>query len=75
MSSPLVVRAFWDHEAEVWVAGSAELKNLHTEAESIELLRKNLPGMILDIYEESGDADLPVSIELIAYAHDHLAVA
>ena len=75
MSSPLVVRAFWDHEAEVWVASSPELRGLHTEAESLEQLRKKLPGMIRDLFEENGNADLPVSIELIAHAHDILVAA
>ena len=75
MPRPLIVRADWDHEAEVWVAASPELRGLHTEAESFELLRKKLPGMVRDLFEESGRKDLPLSIELIAHAHDALVAA
>ena len=73
MSRPLVVRAFWDHDAEVWVASSLELRGLHTEAPSLELLRGKLPGMIRDLFEENHDSDLPVSMELIADPHNTLA--
>jgi Domain of unknown function (DUF1902) len=46
-----------------------------TEAESIEALRAKLPGMILDLLEESGISDLPASIEIIARASDRLVAA
>ena len=75
MSRPSIGRADWDHEAEVWVANSPELRGSNTEAEAPEQLRKKLPGMNGDLFDKRGDADLPVSIELIAYAHDLLAVA
>jgi len=48
---------------------------LVTEAESIEALRAKLPGMIIDLLEETGVSDLPASIEIIARASDRLVAA
>jgi predicted RNase H-like HicB family nuclease len=75
MGRPIVIHADWDPEASVWVATTGDLKGLVTEAESIEALRAKLPGMILDLLEEYGDADLPASIEIIARASDRLVAA
>ena len=72
MARPIVVTADWDPEAEVWVATSRDLRGLVTEAGSLEALRAKLPGMIPDLLEEVGEADLPASIELIARASDRL---
>ena len=73
MTRPVVVTADWDHEAGVWVATTRDLPGLVTEAETIELLRAKLPGMILDMLEESGIAEVPVSIEIIARVSEPLA--
>lgn len=51
MARPIVVRADWDPEAEVWVAGSAELPALITEADSIDALRSKLTAMIPELLE------------------------
>jgi predicted RNase H-like HicB family nuclease len=59
MSRPIVVHADWDPEAQVWVATTQDIRGLVTEAESIEALRAKLPGMILDLLEESKAPDLP----------------
>ena len=75
MAKPLVVRADWDLEAAVWVATTQDLRGLVTEAESIEALRAKLPGMILDLLEESGSSDLPASIEIVARSSDRLTAA
>ena len=66
MGRPLVVTADWDPEAGVWVATTRDLRGLVTEAETIEALRAKLPGMILDLLEETGVTDMPASIEIIA---------
>jgi predicted RNase H-like HicB family nuclease len=66
MARPVVIHADWDPEAAVWVATTQDLRGLVTEAETIEVLRAKLPGMILDLLEENGIADLPASIEIIA---------
>jgi predicted RNase H-like HicB family nuclease len=75
MARPIVVHADWDSEAGVWVATTQDLRGLVTEAESIEALRAKLPGMIIDLLEETGVADLPASIEIIARASDRLIAA
>jgi predicted RNase H-like HicB family nuclease len=75
MARPIVVHADWDPEAAVWVATTQDLRGLVTEAESIEALRAKLPGMILDLLEESGSSDLPASIEIVARASDSLPAA
>ena len=75
MARPIVVHADWDPEAEVWVATTQDLRGLVTEADSIEALRAKLPGMVLDLLEESGVSEIPPSIEIVARASDRLPVA
>jgi hypothetical protein len=75
MARPIIVHADWDPEASVWVTTTQDMCGLVTEADSIEALRAKLPGMILDLLEESGTADLPASIEIIARASDRLHAA
>ena len=70
MARPLIVTADWDAEAEVWVATSRDLRGLVTEAATIEALRAKLPGMVLDLLEETGVSDFPASIEIIARASE-----
>ena len=72
MAKPIVVHADWDPEASVWVATTQNLRGLVTEAESIEVLRAKLPGMIRDLLEENGISDLPASIEIVVRASDPL---
>ncbi len=43
------VEAFWDSEAEVWVATSEDVPGLVTEAETIELLASKLRVMIPEL--------------------------
>ncbi len=73
MARPIVIHADWDADAGVWVATTQDISGLVTEADSIEALRAKLPGMILDLLEESGVSDFPASIEIIARASDRLA--
>lgn len=75
MAKSIVVTADWDPEANVWVATSRDLRGLVTEADTVEALRAKLPGMILDLLEESGTTDAPVSIEIIARASDPMIAA
>ena len=51
---PLVIKANWDPEAEVWVAES-EVLGLITEAPTLDALRAKLPDMIADLLEEWPD--------------------
>ncbi len=75
MSRPIVVIADWDPEGGVWVATTRDLKGLVTEAETIELLRAKLPGMIFDLMEEAGVTEMPASVEIIARSSDKLVAA
>lgn len=75
MARPIVIHADWDAEAGVWVATTQDVRGLVTEADSLEALRAKLPGMILDLLEESGILDRPASIEIIARASDRLTAA
>jgi predicted RNase H-like HicB family nuclease len=75
MARPIVIHADWDADAGVWVATTQDMRGLVTEAESIEALRAKLPGMILDLLEESGVSDRPASIEIIARSSDRLTAA
>jgi predicted RNase H-like HicB family nuclease len=75
LSKPIVIHADWDPDASVWVATTQDLRGLVTEADSIEALRAKLPGMILDLLDESGSSDLPASIEIVARSSDRLTAA
>jgi len=50
----LVVRAFWDDEAEVWVATSDDVPGLVTEAATKEELLAKLQIMIPELLEANG---------------------
>ncbi len=43
------VQAFWDSEAEVWVATSEDVPGLATEASTIEVLMQKLREMIPEL--------------------------
>jgi predicted RNase H-like HicB family nuclease len=75
MARSVVIHADWDREAGVWVATTQDIRGLVTEAESIEALRAELPGMIIDLLEETGVSDFPPSIEIVARASDPLVSA
>jgi Domain of unknown function (DUF1902) len=65
MEKPLkiVVRAFWDDEARVWVAVADGELGLVTEAKTIEALSRKLPVMAKDLLK--GDYDGQIDIELL----------
>lgn len=59
----IVVRAQWDSEAEVWVATSADVPGLVTEAESQRALMAKIETMIPELLEDEGPeglAEVPV---------------
>ena len=64
----VVVSAEWDPEAGVWVAESANLEGLVTEAETLEALRARLALVVPDVLEEYGETDPDIAIELIAHS-------
>lgn len=75
IARPIVIHTDWDPEGAVWVATTADLKGLVTEAKTIEALCAKLPGMILDLLDEYGVSDLPASIEIVARASARLIAA
>jgi predicted RNase H-like HicB family nuclease len=62
----IIVRATWDDEAEVWVAQSADVQGLATEAPTLEELREKILAIIPELIElngvESNLAEIPVHI-------------
>ncbi len=46
-----VISAFWDEEAQVWVAESPDVSGLCTEASTLELLGQKIQIMIPELLE------------------------
>jgi hypothetical protein len=69
----VVVSAEWDDEAKVWVAESANLEGLVTEADTLDALCSRLALIVPDLLAEYGDADPDVSIKLIAHSRDRVS--
>ena len=64
----IVVRAFWDDEANVWVATTSDIDGLSVEAESMELLRVKVLDALSDLIELNGEtSDLPeIPVHIVA---------
>lgn len=60
---PIKVLAFWDEEAHVWVAESADVPGLITEAATLEALSAKLEVMIPELFEANGSS-LPVNLPI-----------
>jgi hypothetical protein len=69
----ILVEAFWDDEAKVWVASAREKIGLATEADTIEELQRRLAIIVPDLL--SDDHEGPFEIELIARSHQTVAAA
>ena len=63
------VEAFWDREAQVWVAQSNDIPGLATEADNIEILTNKLRDMIP--VEDVGD----IAFELISHRQELIKAA
>lgn len=72
MNRRVVVRCAWDDEADVWFVQESDVPGLVTEADTLEALRRKLPGMIQDLLEVETAMD--IEVDLIAYAHDRVRV-
>ena len=57
MKEKLIVRAFWDSEANVWVAESDDVPGLITESDNMEHLITKLHTLIPELLEENGMLD------------------
>lgn len=51
MAGEFVVEAFWDSEAEVWVASSPDVPGLATESESIDSLMRKLADLVPELLQ------------------------
>lgn len=58
MAEPLVVRAFWDEEAQVWVAESDDVPGLVAEAATFEELLRELETLVPELLELNAPAKL-----------------
>lgn len=54
----IVVKAMWDEEAKVWVAHSADIGGLATEAPTVEELQSKVLIMIGELLELNGHPDI-----------------
>ena len=50
----LLVRAFWDDKAQVWVGSSDDVPGLATEADTVDALVKKLQTMIPELLDANG---------------------
>jgi hypothetical protein len=66
----IVVEAFWDDEAGVWVATAVEDIGLATEAGTVEELERKLAAMVPDLL---GTDAGPFDIELVMRRTTHVA--
>ncbi len=67
----IVVRAFWDDEAEVWVAVADGKLGLVTEASTIDELTAKLPILARDLLET--DLAEKINIELFTTSRQVIA--
>ncbi|MFB2921873.1 DUF1902 domain-containing protein [Aerosakkonema funiforme] len=73
------IDAFWDREAQVWVAESEDVPGLVTEASTIELLTDKLKQMIPELlfvnHLVSADYTGSISFELTSHRQELIQVA
>ncbi len=75
----LQIQAFWDSEAQVWVATSDDITGLATEASTLEFLTQKLRDMIPELV--TLNKILPanyvgsISFDLISYRQELIEVA
>ncbi len=65
------ISAEYDPKASVWVAESADIPLLITEADTVEALLAKLPGMISDLIE---DDSRDVIIDLTTHSTESVAL-
>jgi len=74
------IQADWDPEAGVWVATSADVPGLATEAETIEGLTDRLRTMIPELLEANGllsgiRENAPIAFELTSHRQELVTLA
>lgn len=76
MPQHYTVTAFWDAEAEVWVASSEDVPGLATEADTMEALVAKLKVMVPELLELNhvGRTGADVPLRVISERIEMLAV-
>jgi predicted RNase H-like HicB family nuclease len=64
LSKDIRVEAFWDEEAQVWVASSNDVPGLITEADTMEHLMQTLKIMIPELLQANGLLDEPGAVDI-----------
>jgi len=67
LSKDIKVEAFWDEEAQVWVASSTDVPGLVTEADTMEHLMQKLKVMIPELLHANGLLDEPGTVDIPIY--------
>lgn len=76
MNGTFAVGAFWDPEAEVWVATSEDVPGLATEAEGLEALTAKLHVMIPELLEANTvEHRGPIHFELLSRKEEQIRLA
>ena len=79
MSDLYTIRAFWDREAEVWVAESQDILGLVTEAETLDQLTHKIKQIIPDLLIANHGIDRNhqqnITFELIAHRQELIQIA
>ena len=65
---PIQVRAFWDAEAGVWVAESADVPGLATEAPGLDSLKAKLDVLIPELLAANGRLPIETSVPVALLA-------
>jgi predicted RNase H-like HicB family nuclease len=73
------IEAFWDKEAQVWVAESTDIFGLATEADTLEQLteklRRIIPELLIANHVIPTNEKKAINFELITYRKELIQVA
>lgn len=84
MTSHYKIEAFWDQEAQVWVAESSDILGLVTEADNLDRLTNKLKQMIPELLVDNhhmahhmaiDDQRNVISFELVTHRQELIQVA
>lgn len=80
MTNHYKIEAFWDQEAQVWVAESSDILGLVTEADNLDLLTNKLKQMIPELLATNhhmsiDDQRKVISFELVTHRQELIQVA
>ena len=79
MISHYKIEAFWDQEAQVWVAESPDILGLVTEADNLDRLTNKLKQMIPELlaanHQMSIENNKNIAFELITHRQELIQVA